>query len=220
MDDLLLAGVWILVLAGGLAVTVGLRKSGLRASLSRDLLHVGAGVWVLGWPYWQGLAAPLSIGVGATVAIAVIGIAEWPWARQIRRGISEGDERFGGLVLYTLAFAIFTALGLTGAPFPAAAGLLALALGDGLGGLVGRHFGRRFYTPPGGQRKTLKGSAAVAVFGAAGVALAGTWFGVDLAVWQVLVLGVVAAAAEGIAPRSSDNALVPAAVWVAALLLV
>jgi len=43
--------------------------------------------------------------------------------------------------------------------------------------------------------------------------------GVDLSINQAVTLGAVAAISEGLAPRGTDNAVVPAAVWGAALLI-
>lgn len=227
MTDPVLAAIWVIVLAVGIIAVARLRRLGLPPTHARDLVHVGAGVWVLGWPWWDGPAAPLTIVAAAAVGVAAVPVAARqlePVAR-LRRSVAEGDEGFGGVVVYTLSFAVMTAIGLTAEPFPAAAfpaaaALWALAIGDGLGGLIGRRLGRHFYTTALGKRKSVEGSAAVAAFAALGAVAAGVWFGVEVAVWEVAVLGGAAAAAEGLAPRGTDNALVPAAVWAVALVLV
>lgn len=224
MSDLTMAVLWLAVLAGGVGITVLAHRLGLSAAHARDLLHVGAGLWVLGWPWWDGLVAPLAIVAGAAVAVALVPAAarRFESVDRFRRSVAGGDEVFGGLVVYTLAFAVMTALGLTAWPapvYPAAAGLLALSLGDGVGGLVGRRFGRLHYTVPWGKRKSVKGSVAVAVFAALGAALAAAWFTAGIGPWRAIALGAVAAVTEGLAPRGTDNALVPAAVWGAAILM-
>jgi dolichol kinase len=226
MSDGILAVSWLAILAGGLSASVLARRLGLSATHARDLLHVGAGVWVLGWPYWDGLAAPLTIVWAAAAAVALVPVAapRFEPADRFRRSVSGDDEAFGGLVVYTLAFAVMTTLGLTARPFPAAAapaaaGLLALALGDGLGGLIGRRFGRLRYALPWGKRKSVEGSVAVAGFAALGVMIAAAWLGADVAAWRVPALGLVAALAEALAPRGTDNAVVPVAVWATARML-
>lgn len=221
MTDPVLAVCWMAVLVGSLVAVALARTRGLPATSARDALHVGAGVWVVSWPAWDGLAAPLAV---VAVAVAVIGsmpmaATRVPGVNRILQSVVEGDERFLGLVLYTVSFAVMTGLGLAHRPFPAAAALLALALGDGLGGLVGRRFGRRSYSTRLGKRKTLLGSVAVAVFAAAGVLASAALFGVALGAWPVLLLSLVAAGTEGLAPRGSDNLAVPAAVWAAAELI-
>lgn len=209
---------WLAVLGAGLSAVVVLHRLGLRATYARDLLHVGTGSWVLGWPAWREPALPIALVLGAAAATSLVPVASrrLAVAARFERSVSGGDERFGGLVLYTLAFAAGTWLGLTREPFPAAAALLALSLGDGVGGAVGRRFGRLRYAAPGGKRKSVEGSVAVGVMGAAGAALAAAWFDAPAGLGVIAALGVTAAAAEALSPRGIDNLLVPAAVWLVA----
>lgn len=221
MTDPVLALLWAGILAVGVGIVVVAHARGLSANHARDALHVGAGVWVLGWPWWDGLIAPLGL-VGAAVVVTGLvptAAARVPGVDRFRRSVVARDEDFRGLVLYTVSFAVMTWVGLAHRPFPAAAALLALALGDGVGGLVGRRFGRRSYSTPLGKRKSLEGSAAVAVCAAVGVVASTVLFHVELGAGAVLVLALVAAGAEGLAPRGADNIAVPAAVWVAAELI-
>ena len=222
MTDLTLALLWTGVLAAGLALTLLASARGLPASHARDLLHIGAGVWVLGWPWWDGLLAPLTLVAGAALMLGAVPLAapHLRVAARFRGAVARGDERFAGLIVYTLSFAVMTWAGLTGDPFPAAAALLALAVGDGIGGLIGRHWGRRLHQVPWGKPKSVEGSIAVAVFAAVGCAAAAAWFDAGIAARHVVALGIVGAGAEALAPRGADNALVPVAVWAAAELLV
>jgi dolichol kinase len=160
----------------------------------------------------------VAITTGAVLLIAMgPGLARRiPLLASFRDSVSEGDERWAGLVFYTLAFALFTAAGMRSQPYPAAAALWALCLGDGVGGAIGRKWGRHSFSVPGGKRKTLEGSAAVAVFAAAGVALAGAYFGEPVALARMAVLGLTASLAEALSPRATDNLLVPMAVWLIA----
>src|SRR5262249_23294196 len=98
-------------------------------------------------------------------------------------------------------------------PVPTAAGLLALALGDGLGGLVGRLWGRHRYRVPWAKTKRLEGTLVVAVFAALGAAIAAQRVGLPLPAGRLLAAGLAAAVAEALAPRATDNLLVPLAVW-------
>lgn len=214
-SDLAQLGVWLGILAAGLLVCVALRRAGLATTYVRDLLHVGAGVWVFGLRLWHGSLAPLAITAAAPLALAAV-----PWAAararplaRFRDAVSDGDERFSGLVLYAASFAIFTALARLDRPVPAAAALLALALGDGLGGLVGRRFGRTRFRVPGAKQKSLEGSAAVALFAAVAIVVVARWHGAGVGAPAVVVAALAAAVVEAIAPRASDNVLLPAAVW-------
>lgn len=219
MSDLAWTGVWLAILVGGIGACVGLRATGLASTYVRDLLHVGAGVWVLGWPWWDHAAPPIAIAAAVAGAIAVVPVAarRVTLIGRIRDSVSGGDERWTGLILYALAFTAFTAVGVVGAPFPAAAGLLALSLGDGLGGAAGRRFGRHRYAAPWGKPKSLEGSAVVAAGAAVGIAGAAAWSGVAIAPAAVIALALAAALTEALAPRSTDNLLVPAVVCTGAL---
>ncbi len=216
-DDLHLL-LWIGVLAAGLGGAVLLRRLGVAATHVRDLLHVGAGSWVLGWPYWSSWKPPALLAAGSAAFLCALPLA----ARRLRpaarlvESMSGDDEGWPAVALYAASFAVLTALGLwAGAAYPAAAALLALALGDGVGGAVGRRFGRRRYAAPGGKLKTLEGSAAVALASALGALAAAAWLGERPGWLPVAAAGAVAALAEGLSPRGTDNAFVPGAVYVA-----
>jgi phytol kinase len=138
-------------------------------------------------------------------------------ARALEHAVSGDGEAWSGLVLYAFSAAVFTAIGLLGrSPFPAASALLALALGDGLGGLVGRRWGRFHYRVPWGKTKSVNGSGVVFVFAALATDVAASRFAVPLGGNRALTAGLAAAVAEALAPRATDNLLVPLAVWLVA----
>jgi dolichol kinase len=208
VSDVAQLAAWLAILGGGLACCVLLHRVGVATTYVRDLLHVGAGVWVVGWPFWNDRRWPIAITVAAAVGIWLV-----PRVRSLggfRSAVSNADERWLGLSLYTVSFAAFTVLGLTAHRAEAGAALWALTLGDGLGGAVGRRFGRHFFSVPGGKKKSWEGTLAVGVFAAAGAWLAALWLG---GVPRPIAAGLTAAAAEALAPRSTDNLTVPAAVY-------
>lgn len=216
MRDGALALLWLVVLAGGLGACAVLARLGVARTHVRDVLHVGAGVWVVGWPAWTRPAVPVAI-----TALALAGVLLLPvlaqraaWAARAQAVVAGGGEQWSGIALYVLSFFALTALGLWGQPFPAAAALLALALGDGVGGAVGLRWGRHRFQVPWAKAKSLEGTLAVAVFAALGVWLAALLFDVPASAGRVVLAGLVAAAVEAVSPRASDNVLLPAAVWV------
>jgi len=217
MADGWLAITWLGVLVAGVAVCVGLRRAGVPMTYVRDVLHVGAGVWPLGWGSWgRGVAPSLIAASGALALVAVPALASRSSvARGVRDAISGEEERFGGVALYAVSAAVLTAVAMAWkAAAPAAAGaLLALALGDGIGGAVGRRFGRRPLRVPFGKPKSWEGAAAVTAFAAVGAWIALRWYGAPAPPLLVAGAGVVAGLAEALAPRATDNLLVPAAVF-------
>ncbi|HUM13536.1 MAG TPA: hypothetical protein VLT82_21495 [Myxococcaceae bacterium] len=216
MHDGLLVLVWSAVFAGGLGACLWLSARGLARTYVRDVLHLGAGVWPLGWKAWQSPWPPALValtGLGLLLAVPLLG-RRWEPARALERAVSGEDEAWSGLVLYGLSAAGLTAVAFFGqAPFTAAAGLFALALGDGIGGLVGRRWGKHRYRLPWAKTKSLEGSLVVAVLAALGTAMAGLLFGVPLSASRILGAGLAAAVAEAVAPRATDNVLVPLVVW-------
>ncbi len=213
--DLLLAIGWVSLLLAGLSACVILRKLGLSASHVRDCLHIGAGCWVLGWPWWEGLLAPgLIVGIVATGTAAVPLLARRsPIVARFRDSVSGGDEGWSGLAGYTLSAFVLTLLGLAYDRTAAASALAALALGDGIGGAVGLRFGRVFFRMPWGKRKSLEGTLTVMVMAALGIFIASAWVGLPLPAWTMVSAAILTGAVEAASPRSSDNVLIPATVF-------
>ncbi|HZX93020.1 MAG TPA: hypothetical protein VFE90_00780 [Myxococcales bacterium] len=217
MSDVALIVAWAALVVGVAAACIAARRAGAELTYLRDLVHVGAGLWVLGWPMWRGRAWPIAfalLGAAATYVVPALAGRVGALGR-FRDSISDASERWSSVGLYGLSFATFTVIGFTGSPLPAGAGLLALALGDGLGGLAGRRYGRHFFTVPGAKRKTVEGTAAVALFAGLATALAILRFGAPLRPASIAAAALAAAAAEAGAPQGTDNLLVPAAVWIA-----
>ncbi|MBK9030587.1 MAG: hypothetical protein IPL61_04475 [Myxococcales bacterium] len=218
MSDLTGLGVWLAVLAIGVGALVAARALGLAATHARDLLHVGAGAWALGWPAWHGAATPIALALTVTLALALVPTVARAWtpAARLERTVTGGDERWTGLVHYALAATVLTVVACAGHGFAAAVGLWALALGDGPGGAIGRRFGRHRFQLPWGKRKSLEGAAVVALGAAVATVAAGAWFDHPVPLALPLAVGAIAAAVEAAAPRGTDNLLVPAAAWLAA----
>ncbi len=213
--DLLRLGLWLGILAGGLGVCLLLHRRGLATTYVRDLLHIGAGIWVFGWTSWEDPLLPLALvaAVAAATALTPTLAGRLPALQRASRAFADGDERWTGLTAYTAAYAALTALGLLTRPLPAMAAALCLSWGDGLGGFAGRRWGRRRFQAPRAKAKSLEGSLVVALAGFGGVLVAAWWLGAALPLGWAAAAGVVAAAVEALSPRSLDNLLVPAAVW-------
>jgi phytol kinase len=217
--DLLLAAGWCALLAVALAGAVIARRRGVPVTYLRDALHIGAGSWVIGWPWWRSPVLPIAIVLTAVVVVTAIPFLRRRvrLAKAVMKSMSGGDERWAGIILYAISFAVLTPVGLLLAPVPAGAALLALTLGDGIGGFVGRRFGFVRFAVPGGKAKTLEGSLAVGAAATVGVAIAGFWLGDGLKPEVAVVAGGIAALVEAVSPRGTDNVSLPAAVaaWIA-----
>ncbi len=174
----------------------------------RKLIHAATGlsaVWVLAVPTpvaRAGLVAAAGVGIGLDVA------------RRRRPGWQDGLDRalpgvFRPAERHQLSGAAMLLVGyaLTAALFSreaAAAGILALALGDAAAALVGRAWARRRGWPPG--HKTLVGTVACFAVTAPAILV------VTGGAWLPAVAGAAAAAlGERLAGRRLDNILVPLA---------
>ena len=215
MSDWTLLGTWVALVALAGAFCIAARRAGVGLTYLRDLVHVGAGAWPLGWPLWTGPLLPIGLSLaGAAATFAVPSLASRaPVFGRFRDSISDATERWNGVRLYGVSFAIGTIAGFALSPLPAAAALLCLALGDGLGGLIGRRYGRHSFMAPGAKPKSLEGTAGVAVFSALAVILAMLRFGTPLSPLPVAAAAVAAALAEAFAPEGTDNLFVPVSVW-------
>lgn len=219
MHDGVLVLLWSAIFAGGIGFCLLLARMGAPRSSVRDVLHIGAGMWPLGWWGWHSPWPPVLVALAGFLALVSIPLLgrRWSGPRSVERAVSDEEEVWLGLELYALSAVVFTALGLfRRAPVPAAAALMALALGDGMGGLVGRSLGLHRYRAPWGKSKSLEGSAAVAVFSGLGAALPGVLFAAPLSGIRVIGAGIAGAAVEALAPRATDNVLVPLVVWLVA----
>lgn len=223
MSDAALFAAWSALVAAALVGGALLARRGVPPPLLRDALHIGAGVWVFGWPAWDGRVLPVLLPWAALALLAALPLltASLPALDRVVRSVTTRQESWSGLVLYALAFALLTTVAFVAPPAgdAAAAGLLALAWGDGVGGLVGRRWGRRGYRLPWGKRKSWIGSATVAAGAALGVVAWAGWSGAEASPALLLGSGLLAAAAEALSPAGSDNLAVPALVfaWVRGL---
>ena len=219
MADPLLAAMWLTILVCGLGAAIVVhRRLGVSTTYVRDLLHVGASVWLLGWPHWNEALWPVAITavVALTTALMPRLSRRLVIAAKLRAAVTNGEERWAGLTHYTFAYFFLTAVAFElDVKLAAGAALAALAWGDGLGGAFGRRFGRLRYRVPWAKEKTLEGTLAVVAAAAAAVWVWSRYLGEPLALWVVAGAGIAAAVFEAAAPRASDNLLVPGgtAIW-------
>jgi phytol kinase len=122
--------------------------------------------------------------------------------------VSGAGNEFG-LVYYCIAFAILAVI-FYDRPIVVAAGMLPLALGDGMGAVIGINYGKHPFKIT--DHKTLEGTLAVFVAGAIGAVAGMVFYGTPLmgAVWIGLVIGAVTAVVEASTPWGLDNIAIPA----------
>ncbi len=122
--------------------------------------------------------------------------------------VSGAGNEFG-LVYYCIAFTVL-AFFFYDRPIVVAAGMLPLALGDGMGAVIGLSYGAHPYAIV--DRKSVEGTLAVFAAAAIGVAFGLLFYGMPWpqAATTALVLGLVTAVVEAAAPWGLDNLAIPA----------
>ncbi len=192
---------------------------GYPQDFTRKIVHVGAGMWILGvlalFDTWSiGL-----IGFGSFIVINYI-----LWRYKVLDAVDAPDST-PGTVYFALSITILLGLlwrkGLPGdMGYVAAAGTMAMTWGDSMAAILGKRFGRHRYTVLGGTR-SWEGSAVMLVASFVSMFLIltlvpGSTLGptarplsVGTAFIAALVGAVVASVAEGLSPHGADNLSVP-----------
>ena len=157
---------------------------------SRKVVHIGTGaVVLLAWVF----AIPRDFALGAA-ALVTVGTALNHRFRLLPAVEDVGRQSYG-TIAYGASITILLALFWPQQPLPVAAGVLVMACGDGLAGLVGPQINSprwRLF----GQTKSLAGTAAMAI-----------------TIWLVLALLIGVAQATG---ASAPNLVAAAVIAVAA----
>jgi hypothetical protein len=202
----LAVGVWLLSL-------VGRHWLHLSPLVTRNGLHVAAGLW--GWLWLQapsyGWAVALPITATAGLFIADWAQQRWVLMRWLAAAFAWEEGGSHGTVLFPASLTLMSALFWQDKAIGTAA-IFALALGDGMADAVGRYWGRiRFQFPWTGIR-TLTGSLACWFFCALGVFLGYLATNTPLSIWVAFAAGALGALVEAVSPRMLDNLLVPGVV--------
>lgn len=214
LDDLPVMILSTAVVLGVLAIAEFARRRGVERSVTRKIVHVGIGTWVL--PTFLLFEHRLWAVVPPACFVLVNAIS---YRTGLIRSV-EGGERNVGTILYPISVA--TALGVFWQePWPVvgAAAILVMAWGDAAGSLVGRRYGRHLYRIAGHVR-SLEGSGAVFVGSVLAVLVSFAAMGrpVDAGILAAtLTAAVVATTLEAISLWGFDNVLVPAGVAIVLL---
>jgi dolichol kinase len=209
------------VYAGGLLLSAEAlsRSFGLAQDVTRKMVHIGAGLWVFGV-----LALFDTWYIGIIPFATFIGLNYFFYRYRIFRSIDSNTSSPGTVYFafsITLLFLLFwRSYSPDDKAAFAAAGAMAMTLGDATAAIVGQRFGRRRYTVLGTTR-SFEGSTAMFVVSTIaiwfclrfipGSALSplATPFTVTTAMSAAIGAALVATLAEAVAPYGSDNLSVP-----------
>ena len=182
--------------------------------LSRKIVHIGTGA-VIPMAWWFAIPAPIAIPFAGFVTLATAINQRW----RLIPAVEDVDRNSYGTIAYGLAITALLMLFWPSRPDAVCAGVLVMACGDGLAGLIGSAVTSPRWSVA-GQTKSLAGTTTMLMV-SFGVMLALSITGGSGANWTVaLLLSVVATGLEQLSPAGIDNLSVPLVVgclWAATL---
>jgi len=214
-DIIALLASFIYVFAA-IGIAEGLRKwRGYSVEFTRKFIHIAVGMWAYG---------SVLLFEHRTFAIipplAFVAINAFSYWQGTFKAMETGEKGQLGTIYFPISFVALVWL-LWGRPHLLVASLMPMTWGDALAAVVGRRFGRRYYTVLGSTR-SLEGSAVM--FLASWVAtlvplmlLASEPVNLVAAAGTAAVVALGAMVVEAVSPWGIDNLTVPA---ISALVLV
>ncbi len=171
--------------------------------LSRKIVHIGTGA-VIPMAWWFAIPAPIAIPFAGVVTLATAINQRW----RLIPAVEDVDRNSYGTTAYGLAITALLVLFWPSRPDAVCAGVLVMAFGDGLAGLIGRAVTSPRWSIA-GQTKSLAGTTTMLMV-SFGVLLALSIIGGSGAKWTVsLLLSIVATGLEQLSPAGIDNLSVP-----------
>ena len=171
--------------------------------LSRKIVHIGTGA-VIPMAWWFAIPAPIAIPFAGVVTLATAINQRW----RLIPAVEDVDRNSYGTTAYGLAITALLMLFWPSRPDAVCAGVLVMAFGDGLAGLIGRAVTSPRWSVA-GQTKSLAGTTTMLMV-SFGVLLVLSITGGSGANWTVaLLLSVVATGLEQLSPAGIDNLSVP-----------
>ena len=176
--------------------------------LSRKIVHIGTGAVVpLAWFF----EIPFVVALPVAAVITVVTTINHQW--RFIPAVEDVDRNSYGTIAYGIAITTLLLLFWPTRADAVSAGVLVMALGDGLAGLIGRNVASPKWVLF-GQTKSSVGTMTMAVV--SGLVLIGLarWSGVDLSLPAALGMVAMATGLEQLSWSGLDNLSVPLSVGV------
>ena len=197
---------WMAMVIAGAVLCRRLRPN--QRELSRKIVHIGTGAVVpLAWFF----EIPFVVALPVAAVITVVTTINHQW--RFIPAVEDVDRNSYGTIAYGIAITTLLLLFWPTRADAVSAGVLVMALGDGLAGLIGRHVVSPTWILF-GQTKSSVGTMTMAVV--SGLVLIGLarWSGADLSLPAALGMVAIATGLEQLSWRGLDNLSVPLSVGV------
>ena len=197
---------WMAMVTAGAVLCRRLRPN--QRELSRKIVHIGTGAVVpLAWFF----EIPFVVALPVAAVITVVTTINHQW--RFIPAVEDVDRNSYGTIAYGIAITTLLLLFWPTRADAVSAGVLVMALGDGLAGLIGRNVESPKWVLF-GQTKSSVGTMTMAVV--SGLVLIGLarWSGADLSVPAALGMVAMATGLEQFSWSGLDNLSVPLSVGV------
>jgi phytol kinase len=197
---------WMAMVIAGAVLCRRLRPN--QRELSRKIVHIGTGAVVpLAWFF----EIPFVVALPVAAVITVVTTINHQW--RFIPAVEDVDRNSYGTIAYGIAITTLLLLFWPIRADAVSAGVLVMALGDGLAGLIGRNVASPKWVLF-GQTKSSVGTMTMAVV--SGLVLIGLarWSGADLSLPAALGMVAMATGLEQLSWRGLDNLSVPLSVGV------
>ena len=197
---------WMAMVIAGAVLCRRLRPN--QRELSRKIVHIGTGAVVpLAWFF----EIPFVVALPVAAVITVVTTINHQW--RFIPAVEDVDRNSYGTIAYGIAITTLLLLFWPTRADAVSAGVLVMALGDGLAGLIGRNVGSPKWVLF-GQTKSSVGTMTMAVV--SGLVLIGLarWSGADLSLPAALGMVAMATGLEQLSWSGLDNLSVPLSVGV------
>jgi len=198
--------IWMAMVIAGAVLCRRVRPN--QRELSRKIVHIGTGAVVpLAWFF----EIPFVVALPVAAVITVVTTINHQW--RFIPAVEDVDRNSYGTIAYGIAITTLLLLFWPTRADAVSAGVLVMALGDGLAGLIGRNVASPKWVLF-GQTKSSVGTMTMAVV--SGLVLIGLarWSGADLSLPAALGMVAMATGLEQLSWSGLDNLSVPLSVGV------
>lgn len=191
-------------------------KSGFPQDVSRKIVHIAAGSWIMFWLFYDNSHWSKYFNIAPAFIWSILLLQKGFFAKPDDEAVktmtrnNDRKELLKGPFYFTLVMNLMgtlfynTTLAVTAMSF--------LGWGDGTAPVVGKKYGKHKYKLL--AEKSIEGSLAFFVFGlGAGILFSYLVFG-SFRIYQLLITGIVTTIVEALSPKDIDNILIPLAVIV------
>ena len=198
--------IWMAMVTAGAVSCRRLRPN--QRELSRKIVHIGTGAVVpLAWFF----EIPFVVALPVAAVITVVTTINHQW--RFIPAVEDVDRNSYGTIAYGVAITTLLWLFWPGRADAVSAGVLVMALGDGLAGLIGRNVDSPKWVLF-GQTKSSVGTITMAVVSSLVLIGLAQWSGADLSLPAALGMVAMATGLEQLSWSGLDNLSVPLSVGV------